>query len=64
MEPTRSASNVATGNTSFDLMLRGVVSMVMQNADSTGEAIYNQGNAITTERLIDAAVPRRNFSGL
>jgi hypothetical protein len=64
MEPTRSAANLASGNTSFDLMLRGVVSILMQNADASGTTILKQGHGLVTERLIDAAVPRRNFAGL
>jgi Tfp pilus assembly protein PilW len=64
MEPARSAANIAAGNTSYDLMLRGVVSILMQNQDSSGKMIFAQGNGTATERIIDAAVPRRNFSGL
>ena len=64
MEPARSAANIASGNTSFDLMLRGVVSILLQNQDASGKMIFNQGNGTATERIVDAAVPRRNFSGL
>jgi hypothetical protein len=64
MEPARSAANIASGNTSFDLLLRAVVTMTMQNLDSSGKMILNQGSGLVTERLLDAAVPRKNFAGL
>jgi Tfp pilus assembly protein PilW len=64
LEPARSAANVAAGNTSFDLLLRAVVSMTMQNVDGGGKMIVNQGSGLVSERLVDAAVPRKNFSGL
>jgi len=64
MEPARSAANVASGNTSFDLLLRAVVTMTLQNVDSTGKMLTNQGTTFVIERLVDAAVPRKSFSGL
>jgi type II secretory pathway component PulJ len=64
MEPARSAANIASGNTAFDLLLRAVVSIKLQDVDSTGKIMYNQGNGLVTESIIDAAVPRKNFSGL
>lgn len=63
MEPGRSAANVASGNPTYDILTRAVVSMSMQNADATGKMINNQGNGNVVERIIDAAVPRKNFSG-
>ena len=64
MEPARSAANVASGNGSFDLLLRAVVTMTMRNTDDNGKLIFNQGSGLVTERIVDAAVPRKNFSGL
>jgi Tfp pilus assembly protein PilW len=64
MEPARSAANVLSGNPSFDLLLRAVVTMTLRNVDDNGKMIFNQGNGLVTERIIDAAVPRKNFSGL
>jgi Tfp pilus assembly protein PilW len=64
MEPARSAANVASGSPSFDLLLRAVVTMTMQNLDGSGKMIFNQGTGQVTERIVDAAVPRKNFSGL
>ena len=64
MEPARSAANVASGSVSFDLLLRAVVTMTMRNDDGNGKMLFNQGNGLVTERIIDAAVPRKNFSGL
>ena len=63
MEPGRSAANVAAGNPTYDILTRAVVSMAMQNVDATGKMINNQGNGMVVERIIDAAVPRKNFSG-
>jgi hypothetical protein len=63
MEPGRSAANVASGNPSYDILTRAIVSMSMQNADATGKMQFNQGSGLVTERIIDAAVPRKNFSG-
>jgi hypothetical protein len=64
MEPARSAANITAGNTSFDLLLRAVVTIQLQNVDGTGAAQFKEGSGQVTERLIDAAVPRKNFSGL
>jgi hypothetical protein len=64
MEPARSAANIASGNTAYDLLLRAVVTINMQNVDPSGKISFNQGGGIATERLIDAAVPRKNFSSL
>ena len=63
MEPGRSAANVASGNPNYDILTRAVVSMTMQNVDATGKMEFNQGSGQVTERIIDAAVPRKNFSG-
>ena len=63
MEPGRSAANVASGNPNYDILTRAVVSMTMQNVDATGKMQFNQGSGQVTERIIDAAVPRKNFSG-
>jgi hypothetical protein len=51
---------VASGN----VLLRAVVTMTMRNDDGNGKMLFNQGNGLVTERIIDAAVPRKNFSGL
>ena len=64
MEPARSPTNVATGNPSFDLLYRAVVTMVLQDVDGTGNRALITGTNFVTERLVDAAVPRKNFSGL
>jgi hypothetical protein len=64
MEPARSAANVASGDPSFDLLLRAVVTMTLQNQDPSGTIQFSQGSGQVTERIIDAAVPRKNFSGL
>jgi len=64
MEPVRSAANVAAGNTSFDLLLRAVVFISLDNTDANGKMLNTQGNGLITTRLIDAAVPRKNFAGL
>jgi len=64
MEPARSPANVASGNTSFDLLLRAVVTMSLQNVDASGNMINNRGTTFVTERLVDAAVPRKSFNGL
>jgi Tfp pilus assembly protein PilW len=64
MEPARSAANVASGNPSFDLLLRAVVTMTLRNVDGAGKVQFNQGTGLVTERIVDAAVPRKNFSGL
>ena len=64
MEPARSAANVTSGSPSFDLLLRAVVSMTMQNVDASGKMQFNQGSGKVVERIVDAAVPRKNFSGL
>jgi Tfp pilus assembly protein PilE len=63
LEPGRSAANVASGNPNYDILTRAVVSMSMQNLDATGKMLFNQGSGLVTERIIDAAVPRKNFSG-
>jgi Tfp pilus assembly protein PilW len=63
MEPGRSAANVANGNPNYDILTRAVVSMSMQNVDAAGKMQFSQGNGQVTERIIDAAVPRKNFSG-
>jgi hypothetical protein len=64
MEPARSAAHVASGDPTFDLLLRAVVSVTLQNIDGTGKMQFNQGSGQVVERIIDAAVPRKNFSGL
>jgi prepilin-type N-terminal cleavage/methylation domain-containing protein len=64
MEPARSPDNVRAGNTDFDLLLRAVVNMTLQNMDANGKLFNNQGSGDVVERLIDSAVPRRNFAGL
>ncbi len=63
MEPGRSAANVAGGNPNYDILTRAVVNMALQNVDATGKTQFNQGSGLVTERLIDAAVPRKNYSG-
>jgi hypothetical protein len=64
MEPVRSPENIISGKLSFDLLQRAVVTMTLRNQDATGKMQFNQGNGLVTERIIDAAVPRKNFSGL
>lgn len=64
MEPARSAANVAAGIASYDLLLRAVVTMTLQNVDANGKMIDNQGTTFVSERMVDAAVPRKNFNGL
>jgi hypothetical protein len=64
MEPTRSAANVASGDPSFDLLLRAVVTVTLRNEDPSGKIQFSQGSGQVTERIIDAAVPRKSFSGL
>lgn len=62
MEPVRSAANAYAGNTSFDLLLRAVVSMTLANVDGTGKRAVAEGSGLVTVRLVDAAVPRKSFS--
>ncbi len=64
MEPVRSLANVQAGLTTFDLLLRAVVTMQLQTVDSNGKLALNQGSGLVIERLVDAAVPRKNFAGL
>jgi hypothetical protein len=64
LEPARSALNTYAGNTSFDLLLRAVVSMTMANVDARGTRLNNQGSGQVSVRFVDAAVPRKNFAGL
>jgi len=64
MEPTRSAANIAAGDTSFDILLRAVVTLQLANRDAAGKLLNNQGSGSTSLRLIDAAMPRKNFAGL
>lgn len=64
MEPARSTANVYSGNATYDILLRGVVSITLQNVDANGKMINNQGNQDVTIRLTDAAMPRKAFSGL
>jgi hypothetical protein len=64
MEPSRSAAHVLAGNPDFDLLLRAVVTITLQNVDGTGHMQFSQGSGQVVERIIDAAVPRKNYSGL
>jgi len=54
---------VATTPTTFTLQ-RAIVTIKLQNVDINGKMIFNQGNGQAVERIIDAAVPRKNFAGL
>ncbi len=63
LEPGRSAANVTSGNPAYDIMTRAVVSMAMQNVDTSGNMQWAQGNGLVTTRMIDAAVPRKYFAG-
>jgi Tfp pilus assembly protein PilW len=64
MEPARSTANVYSGNATYDILLRGVVTISLQNVDANGKMIDKQGNQDVTVRLTDAAMPRKAFSGL
>jgi hypothetical protein len=64
MEPARSTTNVYSGNPTYDILLRAVVTMTLQNVDASGKMIDNQGNQDVVIRLTDAAMPRKSFSGL
>ena len=64
LEPGRSSANVTAGNPNYDILTRAVVAITMQNVDATGKMLFNQGNGLVTERILDAVVPRKNFPGL
>jgi|GEM_PF-3715049 len=64
LEPARSAANIASGDTSFDILLRAVVSLELANRDASGQRQIAHGNGAITTRMLDAAVPRKNFAGI
>jgi len=64
MTPTRSATNVLTGNPTYDILLRATLSITLTNRDGSNNKVIQDGDGVESERFIEAAMPRKTFTGL